>query len=155
MLHDFDTVTVAMQSPAVFVSQYQSAASFSTKSCQLSVNITDSFSKVLYSGGADVTYSSVQDFITALTTGDFVMGMTPSEQFVQVSNTAVMCMCEAICVQDGIGIVAGLQFSQSPACACICIMCNACSSAGCCDQCATAQCQPWRVCQMQWMLHKV
>jgi hypothetical protein len=73
-----------VQSPAVFVSQYQSAASFSTKSCQLSVNTTDSFTKVLYSGGADVTYSSIQDFITALTNGDFVMGMTPSEQFVQV-----------------------------------------------------------------------
>ena len=79
-----------MQSPAVFVSQYQSAASFSTKSCQLSVNTTDYFTKVLYSGGADVTYSSVQDFITALTNGDFVMGMTPSEQFVQVSFPAVL-----------------------------------------------------------------
>jgi len=80
-----------MQSPAVFVSQYQSAASFSTKSCQLSVNTTDYFTKVLYSGGADVTYSSVQDFITALTNGDFVMGMTPSEQFVQVSFQDVSC----------------------------------------------------------------
>jgi len=79
-----------VQSPAVFVSQYQSAASFSTKSCQLSVNTTDYFTKVLYSGGADVTYSSVQDFITALTNGDFVMGMTPSEQFVQVSFPAVL-----------------------------------------------------------------
>ena len=78
-----------VQSPAVFVSQYQSAASFSTKSCQLSVNTTDYFTKVLYSGGADVTYSSVQD-ITALTNGDFVMGMTPSEQFVQVSCPAVL-----------------------------------------------------------------
>lgn len=78
----------AVQTPAVFVSQYQSAASFSTKSCQLSVNTTDSFSKVLYSGGADVTYASVQDFITALTSGDFVMGMTPSEQFVQVALAA-------------------------------------------------------------------
>ena len=82
-----------MQSPAVFVSQYQSAASFSTKSCQLSVNTTDYFTKVLYSGGADVTYSSVQDFITALTNGDFVMGMTPSEQFVQVSFPFVLCQC--------------------------------------------------------------
>ncbi len=80
-----------MQSPAVFVSQYQSAASFSTKSCQLSVNTTDYFTKVLYSGGADVTYLSVQDFITALTNGDFVMGMTPSEQFVQVRLPAVLC----------------------------------------------------------------
>ena len=77
-----------MQTPAVFVSQYKSAASFSTKSCQLSVNTTDSFSKVPYSGGADVTYASVQDFITALTNGDFVMGMTPSEQFVQVRLAA-------------------------------------------------------------------
>lgn len=76
-----------MQTPAVFVSQYQSAATFSTKSCQLSVNTTSDFSKVLYSGGADVTYSSVEDFVQALTNGDFVMGMTPSEQFVQVTNT--------------------------------------------------------------------
>lgn len=76
-----------MQTPAVFVSQYQSAATFSTKSCQLSVNTTSNFSKVLYSGGADVTYSSVEDFVQALTNGDFVMGMTPSEQFVQVTNT--------------------------------------------------------------------
>ena len=82
-----------VQSPAVFVSQYQSAASFSTKSCQLSVNTTDYFTKVLYSGGADVTYSSVQDFSTALTNGDFVMGMTPSEQFVQVSLPAVLFQC--------------------------------------------------------------
>ncbi|DBA67673.1 TPA: hypothetical protein ACH3X2_001265 [Trebouxia sp. C0005] len=78
------------KSPAVFVSQYQSAASFSTKSCQLSVNTTDYFTKVLYSGGADVTYSSVQDFITALTNGDFVMGKTPSEQFVQVAEVPAM-----------------------------------------------------------------
>ena len=70
----------------MFVSNYKSAASFSTKSCQLSKNITSGFSKVLYSGGDDVTYGSVKDFMTALTNGDFVLGMTPSQQFVQVSS---------------------------------------------------------------------
>ena len=75
-----------LQDPAVFVSNYQSAATFSTKSCQLAKNITTGFSKVLYSGGNDVTYDSVKDFITALTNGDFVLGMTPTQQFVEVSH---------------------------------------------------------------------
>ena len=68
----------------MFVSKYDSAATYSTKSCQLSVNTTDYFSKVLWSAGADETYASVQDFVTALTNGDFVIGMTASEQLVQV-----------------------------------------------------------------------
>ena len=66
------------------MSKYKSAATFSTKSCQLSVNTTDSFSKVLYSGGEDVTYSSVQDFMSALTDGSFALGMLPSQTFVPV-----------------------------------------------------------------------
>ena len=73
-----------VQDPAVFISNYKSAATFSTKSCQLAKNITTGFSKVLYSGGDDVTYDSVEDFVTALTNGQFVLGMTPSEQFVEV-----------------------------------------------------------------------
>ena len=73
-----------LQTPAVFVSKFKSAASFSTKSCQLSVNTTDHFSKLLYSGGEDVTYSSVEDFMSALTSGSFALGMLPTQSFVPV-----------------------------------------------------------------------
>lgn len=66
------------------MSKYKSAATFSTKSCQLSVNTTDYFSKVLYSGGEDVTYSSVQDFMSALTDGSFALGMLPTQTLVPV-----------------------------------------------------------------------
>ena len=55
------------------------------------MNTTDYFSKVLYSGGDDVTYSSVQDFIQALTDGSFALGMLPTQQFVQVA----LCMTHA------------------------------------------------------------
>ena len=85
-VYSIDIEAQNLQAPAVYVSKYDSAATYSTKSCQLSVNTTDNFNKVLYTGGADVTYSSVQDFVTALTNGDFVLGMTPSEQLVQVRN---------------------------------------------------------------------
>lgn len=80
----------SLQTPPVFVSKYKSAASFSTKSCQLSVNTTDHFSKVLYSGGKDVTYKSVKDFMAALTDGSFALGMLLTQQFVQV--------CESVCL---------------------------------------------------------
>ena len=73
-----------LQTPPVFVSKYKSAATFSTKSCELSVNTTDYFSKVLYSGGKDVTYKSVEDFMAALTDRSFALGMLPSQEFVQV-----------------------------------------------------------------------
>lgn len=81
-----------LQLPAVFVSNYKSAATFSTKSCQLAKNITTGFSKVLYSGGDDVTYASIKDFTTALTNGDFVLGMTPTQRFVEVGVHHVQYM---------------------------------------------------------------
>ena len=77
-------ILYCLQTPAAFVSKFKSAATFSTKSCQLSVNTTDYFSKMLYSGGEDVTYSSVQDFMSALTDGSFALGMLPNQTFVPV-----------------------------------------------------------------------
>ena len=93
------------------MSKFKSAASFSTKSCQLSVNTTDHFSKVLYSGGEDVTYSSVADFMSALTDGSFALGMLPTQTFVPVRThslfgvrpvkTAWIMLCCCKPIDDG------------------------------------------------------